>query len=155
MKEPKIKPSTAPLNVFLLGISLAVACLTGVASLAGCDTGGVSIPEITVFAPGSSLPVDTLIIGEPFGVMAEVSSRTLEAVEIEVAYGQFADPILSVRIDRFAGTTPLVIDTTLVLPSTAQPSDIAGQPATFSITAYSDGGTLGDNFFVYLADPTP
>ena len=149
MNEPKIKPSTAPLSVFLLGISLAVA------SLAGCDTGGVSIPEITVLSPGSSLPVDTLIIGEPFGVMAEVSSRRLEAVEIEVAYGQFADPILSVRIDRFAGTTPLVIDTTLVLPSTAQPSDIAGQPATFSITAYRDGGTLGDNFFVYLADPTP
>lgn len=135
--------------VLLTGILLGIG-------FGGCDTSSGSLPTVTILEPGTSVEFDTLLIGEPFRVNAEISgAQGLEAVEFELTYfPSGGNPLFLHRLDVMpTHANPYVIDTTFVVPADAQPSDVIGHAATLKITAFGDGGTSGVNAFVLLVAP--
>lgn len=119
----------------------------------GCDSGPGPVPELEFFEPASSLPPDTLVIGEPFRVRAVASSSgRIDGVELILSYLSGDEgALLMVNVENTDRSQSFAVDTQLVVPANAQPWDVVGRPAWLTGTVLGEGATTGVRFQVVLA----
>lgn len=111
----------------------------------GCDSQDPFEPaQVALLSP--NVATDSLVIGEPFRLHVRAEHRgIIEGVRVVLSYTQ-EDPdaaYIDLTIDNVSASREMVIDTTLVIPNEAQPSELVGRPCQLQLTAFVSGGRSG------------
>ena len=114
-------------------------------SLCSCDSQEPFEPaRVALFSPDTA--TDSLVIGAPFRLHVRIEhSGDIEKLHVVLSYA-LEDPdaaYIDLTIDNVPISNEMVVDTVLIVPNDAQPSELVGRPCELDITAFVPGVRSG------------